>query len=81
MKLHVCGDCGFDGCGCAHLLSSAAGVFKIAGTFDKILILAKLIPNGDSPLAWKFSLLSWRTAQLHIPTCRFDTLSSQFEQN
>jgi hypothetical protein len=54
---------------------------KIADTLDKILMLAKLQQNVNPLLAWKFSVLPWRTVQLHIPTCKFNTLSSKFEHN
>jgi len=58
---------------------SYAHVKEIAETLDEILMLAKLNQNGNPLLAWKFSVLPWRTVQLHIPTCKFDTLSSKFE--
>lgn len=44
-------------------------------------MLAKLNQNGNPLLAWKFSVLPWRTVHLHIPTCKFYALSSKFEHN
>jgi hypothetical protein len=54
---------------------------KIADTLDEILMLAKLNQNGNPLLAWKFSVLPWRTVCIHIPTCKFYALSSKFEHN